>query len=319
MNSLGGLAKIRIAFIVLVLAMLVAQPAFSQEEGNDFNSIDLLSSTVYGMDTIVTQAEIDQLNLDNTDLQTEIDTNNTENTTTQGAIDANLATIATLDPVLDAVLIADLEAANLLLLAEIEANNTENITLQGSIDANNTTIAGLQGQLDYLNALSPDQVFALNRNLNNAIHSGLIINFDAALLQRIIDEDFDKHQINFLIISLEQEARFLAKYEMTGNERFLTKAETEKAKFLARIDSHNGNHDGLGDVAGEAASNAAGEAAREAAKAAADAAKEAGRAVAEEARAAAHEAASNAATHAANEAAGENAKNGVCHGNNPNC
>jgi len=169
-------------------------------------------------------------------------------------------------------------AENLTLQGQIDAKNIENGTFLALITANSESIAGLQGQLDYLNALSAPQVFALNRNLNNTLHNGLVRNLDQALLDSILNEDFDKHQINFLILGLEKEAIFLAKYEETGNEKFLIKAETEKAKFLAKVDSHIGNHDNVaGDAGGDVAGGGAAgdQAAKEAAAAAREAAKEA--------------------------------------------
>lgn len=320
MNRSVGFAFPGIVFLVLGVAMLLCQPAFAQEEVNDFNSIDLLSTTIYGIDTIMTQAEIDQLALDNADLQTEIDTNNTDNDLLneplQGQIDDNQLIID--DPATDQATIDALTLENEGLQGQIDDNNLANgdanSLLQATIDANTETTAGLQAQLDYLNALSPDQVFALNRNLNNAIHSGLILNFDPALLQRILDEDFDKHQINFLIIALEQEARFLAKCESTGRTFFCEKADIEKEKFLARIDSHNTvNHD---DMANEAAREAAKEAriaAREAAKEARDEAKADRDATREAAK---------AAQEAIVEARKETARDNGClnsNGKNPNC
>ena len=88
----------------------------------------------------------------------------------------------------------------------------------------------------FVDSLSDEQVFALNRSLNNVVNSGLEIEYDFELLQKIVDEDYNKQQINSLTQALEQEARFLSKYEETGNDKFLAKAESQKEKFLAKTE-----------------------------------------------------------------------------------
>jgi len=99
---------------------------------------------------------------------------------------------------------------------------------------------------DYVHhsSLSDDQVFALNRALNNALSSGLNIDFINSynwdLLLKVITEDYNSRQINFLTKALESETKFLAIYDKTGNDFFLTKAAIEKEKFLSRIDHFAG-------------------------------------------------------------------------------
>lgn len=88
----------------------------------------------------------------------------------------------------------------------------------------------------FVENLSDEQVFALNRSLNNAVKSGQNIDFDLDLLETIVDENYDKRQINALTKALEEEAKFLAKYEETGDPKFIEKAEQKKEKFLAKID-----------------------------------------------------------------------------------
>jgi len=105
---------------------------------------------------------------------------------------------------------------------------------------NDTLLESIEGEdarvQTFVDNLSDDQVFALNRSLNNAVNSELDIIFDLDLLERIVDEDLDKRQINALTRALEQEANFLAKFEKTGDPKFREKAEQEKEKFLAKID-----------------------------------------------------------------------------------
>lgn len=88
----------------------------------------------------------------------------------------------------------------------------------------------------FVDNLSDDQVFALNRSSNNTLKNGLKVGFELDLLEKIVEEDYDKRQINALTQGLEKEARFLAKYEKTGDPKFREKAEREKEKFLAKID-----------------------------------------------------------------------------------
>lgn len=99
--------------------------------------------------------------------------------------------------------------------------------------------------------LSDEEVFALNRSLNNARHTPWRIDFtteeNRALLEELIEHNYDSRQINSLTKALESEAKFLSHYERTGKEFFLAKAETEKGKFLSRIDGFDGT--GLSDSA----------------------------------------------------------------------
>lgn len=95
---------------------------------------------------------------------------------------------------------------------------------------------------DYVNSedLTDDQVAYLNRKFNNARHNGLQIDFTDKdnwnLMLDVTVEDYNFHQINFLTKALESEAKFLSKYEETGEGKFLIKAATEKEKFLDKVD-----------------------------------------------------------------------------------
>lgn len=84
--------------------------------------------------------------------------------------------------------------------------------------------------------LSEEQVFALNRSLNNAVQQRLALNYDLELLERIVVDQYSKQQINALTKALEEEAKLLARYERTGDEKFLKQAEVRKEKFLAKAD-----------------------------------------------------------------------------------
>ncbi|MBV1928195.1 MAG: hypothetical protein KUG81_01620, partial [Gammaproteobacteria bacterium] len=99
----------------------------------------------------------------------------------------------------------------------------------------------------FVEGLTDEQVFALNRSLNNAVSSGLLVDIDTEDLALIVDGN--KLQINAFTQAFEQEARFLlkadkfaAKAEESGDDKFLaigdrmtSKAEDQKAKFIAKI------------------------------------------------------------------------------------
>lgn len=84
--------------------------------------------------------------------------------------------------------------------------------------------------------LSAEQVFALNRSLNNAVQQRLVLNYNLDLLERIVTDQYNKQQINALTKGLEEEAKLLRLYERTGNEKFLKQAEIQKEKFLVKAD-----------------------------------------------------------------------------------
>lgn len=179
---------------------------------------------------------------------------------------------------------------------------------------NDTLLESIVGEDErvqtFIDNLSNDQVFALNRSSNNALKNGLKVDFELDLLEKIVEKDYDKRQINALTKGLEKEASFLAKYEKTGDPKFREKAEREKEKFLAKIDKFEGE-----DVSEEVKRNKiynreAKLAAKETRKATRNVAKEtrnAARDVAKEARNAARDVAKEARNEA-REAVKENAK-----------
>ena len=87
--------------------------------------------------------------------------------------------------------------------------------------------------------LTDDEVYALNRSLNNARHNPWTIDFTTdenwELMENLIENDYDSRQIVSLTKALESEAKFLSHYDRTGKEFFLNKAEAEKNKFLSRV------------------------------------------------------------------------------------
>jgi len=98
-------------------------------------------------------------------------------------------------------------------------------------------------------SFSDEQIFALNRSLNNAVNSDLEVEFTYETLQAIADENYSSLQINMLTKGLEEKARFTAKsedflekYEKIGNEKFMEKsewfvekAESQEEKFLKKV------------------------------------------------------------------------------------
>ena len=239
------LSKTKIACVLFAAVALFCNPAFSADHTDGpFNSVDLLATTL-GISG--NEAEIGGLNIDNGLLGDQITINNG--------------------------LISALPAGG-----DTTALEDDNVLLNAEINANQDLIDTLQGQLDFLNALSPEQVFALNRSLNNAVKSGLVIDYTSeanlALLQRIIDEDLDNRQIHFLTKALEQEARFLQIFARTGNPAFQDKANAARTKFLAKIDNTGTPSIDIDNLAAQEARQAAIDAAKDARKEAIKAIKE---------------------------------------------
>jgi len=61
----------------------------------------------------------------------------------------------------------------------------------------------------FVEGVSEEQVFALNRSLNNAVSCGLLVDIDIEDLALIVGAN--KLQINAFTQAFEQEARFLLK------------------------------------------------------------------------------------------------------------
>ena len=104
--------------------------------------------------------------------------------------------------------------------------------------------------------LTVEQIFALNRSLNNATNNGLIVDLNSEYMQDLLDGNYNKQQINSLTKALEEEAKFdklsdkfTSKYDLIDNEKFLDKAdmmtakgERQKDKFLAKVDKFDRNN-----------------------------------------------------------------------------
>lgn len=220
---------------------------------------------------------------------------------------------------------ADEEQARTDLQADLDAGDITQAEFDeavAAIDQEDTDTAAL------VEELSDDQVVALNRSLNNAVSSKLIVNIDAEHLQTILDGEYDKRQIMALTTGLEGEARFTSKAawfedkaEETGNDKFLEKAErfrekaaTQKDKFLSKAERFGGTGDNAGGMAAQSAKDAAKLASKDAAKgnaksAAKTSAKNAAKLAAKDsAKSAAKDASKSAAKNAAKDAAKEQAK-----------
>lgn len=202
---------------------------------------------------------------------------------------------------IQAPLLGAMLAAFLLFAASTFADDGNFFDSREKLVSTLSTEGNEDWALKFVGKLTSDQVRWLNQALNNAEKSGLSLNFDQQLMQRIIDEDLDKHGIRKLTLALEQEARFMEKYNRTGDEKFLIKADREREKFLARIDGNS--PPSLAGSAPAATSGITGEALaekqvkevrHEARKAARDAAREARKAAREATRDAVKEAAKNA-------------------------
>ncbi|MGR8931827.1 MAG: hypothetical protein ACU836_14415 [Gammaproteobacteria bacterium] len=131
------------------------------------------------------------------------------------------------------------------------AMQEEIAALQLTVDAASANLLTEQTAISgQITQLSDEQIFALNRSLNNAVSSKLDVNIDASQIQSIIEGNYDARQINALTKALEEEAKFTGladkfddKYQNTGDEKFLEhsermldKADSQKEKFLDKID-----------------------------------------------------------------------------------
>ncbi len=160
--------------------------------------------------------------------------------------------------------------------------------LEMAVEAAGERVTAIEQEIDrtemLVDEMSDAQVFAMNRNFNSAISSGLLPLFVSADdLAEVVARDFDKRQINAFARSFmhrarfdRHAARFEAKAEATGDARFEAKAERADAKgeeMFDRVQSKIDRFDGgaaSGQSAGkDAAKSAARDAAQQAAKAAA--------------------------------------------------
>jgi hypothetical protein len=298
--------------------------ALTEEEMSRFASRDLLTETFLSDE----MAERPTLEADLSDAQMALDEAvasaasipDLEQAVTdaQQAVDDAVAAGATSDEIAtleQAVTDAQMALDAAATPEEIAALEQAVTDAQMALDALDAEIASTE---ELIAQLSDQQVFDLNKALNNALASKLALNYDAEMLQAIVDGDYNGRQIMAYTQGLEREARFLdkadrfqAKYDESGNERFLDKvarftnwAETQKNKFFAKVDRFADEPQTTGDPladgttlfdesgAGGAAKNAAKQAAKDAAR---DAAKQAAKnAAAKEARDVARAAAKDA-------------------------
>ena len=178
----------------------------------------------------------------------------------------------------------DLQDAEDALAANEDPDKEEDLqkavdAAQEELDAIAKSIEDLPGLVEQL---TEEQLFALNRSLNNATNNGLIVDLNSEYMEMLIDGEYNKQQINALTKALEEEAKFnklsdkfADKYELTGKEHFQDKAdmmsakgERQKDKFMAKIDKfdRSGLETDHKDKAKKAARDSAKSAARGASK-----------------------------------------------------
>ncbi len=150
----------------------------------------------------------------------------------------------------------DMAMADLLTAQTTLANADADLAAKEAIVGEKQTIVGdktaaVQAILDEIaltgelvGELSDKQVQALNAALHSAYKTGLLpFDIDAALLQRIIDEELGVGPIHQLVTAYAQEARFLqlaarfdAKALETGQEQFAEQAERAREKGASEFD-----------------------------------------------------------------------------------
>jgi len=243
--------------------------------------------------------------------------------TPEETLAAAQATLA--DPLLTltAQQVTDLTAQITTLEGAITAEQTAQqqvadlTVLIGEIEPVVATVEPFNEKVALFDALSDEEILALNRSLNNALNNGLLEllqEYDAEILAMAVGKN--KQQINFLTKAYEEYVKLLDK-------GMVDKAEAQQAKFLAKMDAMGSLPKGQLNAAAKAAAkdvvkgsvkSAAKGAAKGAAKSAAKgAAKSAAKGAAKSAakgaaKSAAKDAAKNAAKGAAKNAAKQAAK-----------
>lgn len=110
---------------------------------------------------------------------------------------------------------------------------------KGKANASKDALAPIQNEFDetstFVRGLKEEQVFALNRSLNDALDSGLTLDIDSVDLALI--ENANMIQINAFTQAFKQQARFnqkadkfTARYKATGDEKFIKRAARMKNK-----------------------------------------------------------------------------------------
>ncbi len=250
MNAFNIKSILPLIFLIS-FSSTVLSAAEETESALDFTSRERLIETLVETDeqaqTELTDAQtvLNDAQNELSDAQTALDSTDKDATTEEiAALEQQLAdaeqTVATAE--------TDVEAAELNLASAQENQDT---------------------QLEQIDELSDEQVFALNRSLNNAVNNNLIGDLDGAfILQSVVEGDYNKLQINSLTKALEEEAKFAtfsdkfqAKYDESSNEKFLeisdrmlSRGEMQKEKFLAKIDKFSALGD-KGDFSKESAKN----------------------------------------------------------------
>lgn len=180
----------------------------------------------------------------------------------------------------------DLNAAKQALGNAPEGSTQEELDeLQAAVDDAQTNYDDAVANFDeekiklteQIGELTEEQLIALNRSLHNATNNGLIVDLNSDYMTELLDGNYNKQQINSLTKALEEEAKFdklsdkfSDKYDQTGNEKFLakadmmsTKGDRQKDKFLGKIDKFDrsaldvGHKDKARKAARDSAKNAA--------------------------------------------------------------
>lgn len=131
----------------------------------------------------------------------------------------------------EAIAAGDQEKADLLtneVIPKLEEEVTRNVNFTENVAV-------------IVDGLSEEQVIALNRALQNTRSNGIVPTMGLDELQRILDEEFNGHQIHAFVKAYRENAKFLAKAERfeVGSmqyERALAKAQNQQEKFLGKVD-----------------------------------------------------------------------------------
>lgn len=246
----------KVLMLLLVFGFSFAAYA---EEDQKFYDRDLLTETLTADD----QAELTMAEEVLTTAETDLSAAQTDLTAQETALTSAQSSLSDAELALSSLTTTDLgydAAAQAVIDAQTAVTNVENsladtnqsiLNAEADIEMANDALAVIQTEFSdtaaFVEGLSEEQVFALNRSLNNAVKSGLVTDIDSEDLAQLAGAN--KHQINAFTQAFEQEARFSlkadkfdAKYDESGNEKFLemsarmiSKAEIQKEKFLNKL------------------------------------------------------------------------------------
>ena len=259
---------IRSLGIVAGVALLSAPLAFAiPEDDHNFLDREALTDAL----TVEEQAalEVAEMELDEAqefldEAQSELDADTATEDLREGDLsDAEQALQDAIDEMADPSVIEELEQevadAN-AALEEAQGKTAEAHAKFDIAEANRNAkaiiVAAIEEEIEktgqLVDELSDEQVFAMNRNLNSAIASGLLpLGIDSEDLEEILSGDYGKVQINAFMQAFKQRAifeRHAARFEdkAESDASFQTKADAMRDRGERQFDKFHDKVDAIG-------------------------------------------------------------------------